>query len=117
MIEPLALRSQAGDNVAQALAIRELRKNQAQKLIPTGEASDAMIASISRHAFAEFVYGEMVEELRKDSPPNVHAAPSMVAEHGGAAIGNSNRLRPSSPLLVSKEEFASNREKLTGHYW
>ena len=115
MIEPLALRSQAGDNIAQAFAIRKLRKKQAQKLIPTREGSDAMIASISRHALAEFMHGEMVEKLREDGPPNVHAMPSVLAEHGGAAIGNSNRLRPSSVLLVSKQELASNRKKLTGH--
>jgi hypothetical protein len=114
MIEPLALRSQAGDNVAQALAVSELRKDHAQKLIPTGEGSDAMIASVSGNALAEFVNGKMVEKLREDGPPHVHAMPSKLAEHGGAAIGNSNRLWPSSALLLYKTRGCVKSRKVNG---
>jgi hypothetical protein len=115
MVEPLVLGAQAGNDVAQALAICKLRKNHAKKLIQTGEGFDATIATVSSHALAEFVNRKMIEKLREDGPSKVHAMPSTVAEHGGAVDGISNRLRPSSPLLIPKQEFASNRQNLTGH--
>jgi hypothetical protein len=91
MVEPLTLGSEADDNIAQALAISELCKDHAQKLIPTGERLDAMIASVSRDALPELVRGKIVEQLSEDSPSAVHAIPSKLAEHGKAPDRNSNR--------------------------
>jgi hypothetical protein len=115
MIKPLALGAQAGNNVAQTLAVCKLRKDHAKKLIQTGKGFDAAIATVSSHALAKFMNRKMIEQLREDGPSKIHAMPSMVAEHGGTVDEISNRLRPLSPLLVSKQEFASNRQKLTGH--
>jgi hypothetical protein len=91
MVEPPTLGSQADDNVAQAFAVRKLRKDHAQKLIPTGEALDAMIASVSRDALPELSRGKMVEQLSEDGSSAVHVLPSKLAEHGKTAGQNSNR--------------------------
>lgn len=91
MVEPPILGSQADDNIAQAFAIGELRKDHAQKLIPTGERLDAMIASVSRDALPEFSRGKMVEQLSENGSSAVHAIPSMLAENGKTADQNSNR--------------------------
>ena len=92
MVEPLTLGSQADDNIAQAFAVSELCKNHAQKLVPAGESSCAMIASVSNHALPELVYGKIVEQLSKDGPSVVHARPSKLAQHGIEQNSNRSRL-------------------------
>lgn len=91
MVEPPTLGSQADDNIAEAFAVRKLCKDHAQKLIPTGEGLDAMIASVSRDTLSEFFRGKMVEQLSEDSSSAVHAMASKLAEHGKTAGQNSNR--------------------------
>jgi len=91
MVEALALGTQADDNVAQTLARGELRKYHAQKLIPTGEGLDVMIATVPCNALAELVHGKMVEQLSENGASAVHAIPSKLAEHGKTADQNSNR--------------------------
>jgi hypothetical protein len=91
MVEPPTLGSQADDNIAEAFAVRKLCKDHAQKLIPTGEGFDAMIASVSRDALPEFSRGKVVEQLSEDGSSAVHAIPSNLAEHGKTTNQNSNR--------------------------
>jgi hypothetical protein len=105
----MILRSQANDNVAQALPIGELCKHHAQKLIPAGEASDAMIASVSGDTLAELVHRKIVEQLSEDGAPAVHTMPSKVVEHGNT--GNSNRLQPSFAFGPYKTAVCSESRK------
>jgi hypothetical protein len=67
-----ALRLQAGFDVAQALAPRELSKRQTAKLIMTGEALDVPVAIVTRDATAENVPGQMIHYLRKNVASCMH---------------------------------------------
>jgi hypothetical protein len=110
MIEAVTLRSQTDNNIAQALAIGELRKHHAEKLIPTGERLDAMIAMVSCNALAELVHRKIVEQLSKDGPSTVHAMPSKLVEHGNT--GNSSRLQPSFALPSYKTAIYTKLQKV-----
>ena len=72
----------------------ELCEDHAEKLIPTGEGLDAVIATVSRDALAELVHGKIVEQLSEDGPSAVHAMPSKLAEHGKTSDRDSNRFLP-----------------------
>ena len=57
-------------------SVRELCEDHAQKLVPAGKSSCAMIPFVSSHALPELVHGKIVEQLSKEGPSLVHAKPS-----------------------------------------
>jgi len=67
VIEFVALGTQAGFDVAQALAIGQLGKGHAEELVVAREFSDSVIALIPLNAFVEFVPGEEIQELGEDN--------------------------------------------------
>jgi hypothetical protein len=73
VVELALHRAQARLDVAQAFAIRELSKTQAQKLIPARKSRIPRIAAITAHAFIELVGGHMSHHLREDRSAKVHA--------------------------------------------
>ena len=64
--------SQTRFDVAQAVAIGELSKSHAEKLIEARELAQSSMALVTLDAFVEFVLGQEVEELRKDRSASVH---------------------------------------------
>jgi hypothetical protein len=80
VVQPPLERLQAGDDVAQALAISQLGKCQAEKLVPTREGPCAMVATIARHALAKLVDGQVIDELGENGSSAVHARTSQAAE-------------------------------------
>jgi hypothetical protein len=113
MIEPLSLGSQADRNIAQAFSVRELCEDHAQKLVPAGKSSCAMIAFVSSHALPELVHGKIVEQLSKDGPSLVHANPSKGAQH--AIAQNSNRFSYFDVQELNIQRIAAMPTNLTGH--
>ena len=65
--------TQAGFAVAQTLAKSQLRETHAQKPIPAGKTARFVIASVARHAFLEFVDGQVFHPLGEDQLACVHA--------------------------------------------
>ena len=63
---------EAGLDVAQALAVRQLGESQAEELIETREAPDLVVALVARDASAERRQREEVHHLRKDRPTGMH---------------------------------------------
>jgi hypothetical protein len=66
---------QAGLDVAQALAIGELRKSQAEKLIPAGETPQPVAGPEARHRAPELVLRHEIHQLRKHRAAFVHRPP------------------------------------------
>src|SRR5579863_5234271 len=60
-------RAQARFDVARTLAIRELRKGHGEKSIPARKTSDAILASIPRHAAPRFVSGNEIHQTNHES--------------------------------------------------
>ena len=75
MVELGGLRPQARFDVAQALAIGQLRKCHAQILIETGEALDLVLALVARHAATKGMQRQVLHQLREDELACVHRSP------------------------------------------
>jgi hypothetical protein len=74
MIELGGLRSQARLNIAQALAVRQLRKGHAQVLIQTRGALDLVLAGVVRHTATKSAERKMAHQLRKHELALMHGA-------------------------------------------
>ena len=72
MIKPCGSCSQAGLDVAQALAKGQLRKGHAQKLIPAGKALDFEVAVVSLNALPKFVRREKIHQLGENRFSGIH---------------------------------------------
>src|SRR5262249_55758856 len=91
MIQPVFLRTQTGDNVAQALPVTQLRECHRQKLIPTGKTPYPIVASVTLHTPAKLVPGQVTDELRKQALSTVHVAAFLTTQQTGLPLSNSNR--------------------------
>ena len=65
MIKSRPQGAQAGFDIAQTLAIGELGKGQAEKLVPAGKAADFVVAAITIHATAKLVCRNEIHQLRE----------------------------------------------------
>ena len=63
---------QAGFDVAQAFAPRQLRKGEHEELFVSGEFADAEVAAVAGDTLGELVLGQEVEELGEDGATFVH---------------------------------------------
>ena len=66
VVELFVKGAEAGFDVPQALAIGQLSEGHAQELIETGEVANPSIAVIASDATVELVFGQRVDQLRKD---------------------------------------------------
>lgn len=75
---------QTGGDVAQTLAVGELRKGQHQKLLVGGQRTDAAVAVIAADTPVKLILGQLVQQL---------------GEHGSALVyaGSSPRLGGDQP--------------------
>ena len=71
--------AKTGLDVAQAFAVGELRKRHRQELVETAEGLHAVVAAVSRHALAEFRQRQMVHQLGKHRPANIHMSTPKVS--------------------------------------
>ncbi len=72
MVERLGTGIEAGLDIPQVDASRELRVGHAQKLVPAPERAHALVALIATHPFVEFVAWNEFHDLRKDGLGDVH---------------------------------------------
>ena len=75
VLELPAMGTEADLDVAQALAVGQLRERQAQELVQAGERLDAAVSPITLHAPAKDLQGQMFHELRKHESPGMHGPP------------------------------------------
>jgi len=72
VIELRAERRQAGFDVAQTFAPRQLGEGQHEELFVSGQLADAVVAVVTGDTLVEFVFGQEVEELGEDGATFVH---------------------------------------------
>jgi hypothetical protein len=72
MVQLATKGSQAGLDIAETFAVRQLREGHRQILIPAREASRSRIAAVARHATAELAIRQKAQQLGEDSPTLVH---------------------------------------------
>src|SRR5262249_400598 len=72
VVEFAAHRSQAGFDVAEALAVSELSEGHRQILIPARQTSVVTIAVITGDALLELDMGQVGNQLGKDGPAGIH---------------------------------------------
>ncbi len=63
---------QAGLDVAKTLAVRQLRKGEAEELVVAGERPQAALAGVPRDAPLERATRDQIHELRKHRATNWH---------------------------------------------
>jgi hypothetical protein len=68
------LGAQTSFDVAQALAIGQLRERQTEELIQTGEALYLVVATVALNATVELVQRKEIHQLRKHGPASVHGS-------------------------------------------
>jgi len=74
VVQLAAHRTQANLNVAQTLAIGQLREGLRRILAPAGEAFRVAISAVAGHVFLELLVRQIIDQLRKHHPARVHPA-------------------------------------------
>src|ERR1039458_3641444 len=74
VIELAVDRSQAGFDITQALAIRQLSKCDAKELIETGKSPEFTITAVAFDALVELVGRDVIDQLREDDAADMHAS-------------------------------------------
>jgi hypothetical protein len=73
-------RLEAGLDVSQAVAIGELSEDHRKKLVPAGEGSYSIVASVAVDTLVELVLRDPVEELREHGSSDMHRPILSLAE-------------------------------------
>lgn len=115
VIQLRSQRTQAGFDVAEALAKRHLGKRHAQKLIATTQFANPAIAVITPHATVEFVTRKQLHQLSKHQLTRKHASPFDPANwakslHSRESI--SSRARPFVHPTQNRTTTCNNSGKL-----
>lgn len=121
MIELRLHRPQTGFDVAEALAIRQLRKRHAEELVPAREARSLVLAAVPIDAGPERPRRDVRDQLRKDGSPNQHASLCWPATTCGDCP--SHRRSPQislrshlADIFLSVNHLQRSRVAMTGHY-
>src|SRR5262249_51964731 len=102
VIQLSSMDRQTDFDVAQTLAISELSKCHCEKLLPTGELSNAEISVVSFNASTEFIVRDVFDKLGENGSTAVHpgSTPSVLSRRGSSEpLKISNRLNRVSPLM------------------
>jgi hypothetical protein len=73
MVELLAMNGQADLDVAETLSIGQLGESHGEKLLPTGELSNATIAIVTLNAAMKFVVRNVMKDLGENGLTAVHS--------------------------------------------
>jgi hypothetical protein len=98
MVKPLLHGQKASLDIAEAFPVGQLGKSQAKKLIETEEALDFVIATVTSHAFSEFVHRQKGHDLSEDGRLGVHRALPGVRKSADYTKLRSNRSRTKSTV-------------------
>ena len=94
---------QAGFDVTQTFAPRQLGKSQHENLFVSGQRADAAVAVITGDTLVELVFGQEVEELGEDSATFVHKV-----ENRRLTVGHSRKVVAE---LKSKNDRTTRRRR------
>jgi len=99
VIELAGLSRQTDLNIAQALAISQLRKGHNAKLLGATETARPMITTVTIHNAMESLPWQEIHNLRKQGLAEVHGGSGVVKSRTLAqqAVFNSSRGHPSEP--------------------
>ena len=75
VIQPLGLCAQVDLDIAQGLAVSQLRKSHRQELVHAGEVLDLVVASVGGDATTKSAQGQERHELRENKLALVHGGP------------------------------------------
>jgi hypothetical protein len=74
VVELAADRTKACFDVAETLAVRQLRERHREILIPTGQIFQIVTTAIAGYALLKFLVGKELDQLREYGAPCVHPA-------------------------------------------
>ena len=102
MVELATLRSQTSLDIAQALAIGQLREGHGEELIQTGEGFDLALALITGDTSPKGGQRQMLHHLRKHQLALVHSLSSRSCPSQGrrTRLGSSNRDQENSAFII-----------------
>jgi hypothetical protein len=86
VVELAAHRAQACLDVAQALAVSQLREAHRQKLVPARETLLLVIATITGHTFPELVPRQVVQDLGENGSARIHPSLSVTGAKAGRPL-------------------------------
>jgi hypothetical protein len=116
VVELGGLRTQAGRDVAQALAISQLRERHAAKLIRATEIADTMIAVVTLDDTTEGLPRKMIHQLGEHQFAGMHAPHLCLKGPWVHAFRRSNRRHvENDSLLQPISDLRKPHCKLTGH--
>jgi hypothetical protein len=101
VVELGGLRTKAGCDVAQALAVGQLRERHAAKLISATEIADTMIAAVTLGDATEGLPRKMIHQLGEHQFADVHARHLCLRRRQIRAIQRSNRRQTQNGLIAS----------------
>ncbi len=104
VIELAFHRAQAGFDIAETLAERQLGKRQTKELIEAGKSAQFIIAAIASHALVELVRRDMIHQLGEDGAAGEHAPLS----EGNPRLGERDP-QPSAEAHIEKPKNAPMR--------
>ena len=67
-------RSQAGFDISQTLAVRQLSKCETKELVQAGKSPEFIIAAVTLDALGELVGRNVIDQLREDDAADMHAS-------------------------------------------
>src|SRR5664279_5375613 len=73
VVELALHRTQAGFDIAQTVAVSQLRERHGQILIPARESLLLIVAAITSHTFLKLIGGQVIKELSENGSANVHS--------------------------------------------
>ena len=102
VVELAAHRPQARLDVAQALAVSQLREGHRQILVPARETSPVRVAAIAGDALLKLVGGQVIHELGENSLADIHPSLSAIQRSSG---------RSGSPVSPRKVQIEKSRNQ------
>jgi hypothetical protein len=123
VIELGALRVEAGDGVAQAVAVGELGERHAAELVLTAEAFDRAIAAEPLDAPAQRVQRQMLHQLGENDLALIHrSSPSAAAQRSRTFAARRCHVQVDDSRknrITARKSIASAIAPITdsGHYW
>ena len=100
MIQLALHRTQTSFDVAQALAVSQLREGHREVLVPTRKITEMTITAVTGHTFLELLVREMGDQFREHEPASMH--------HPLSAGGSIRSPRPFYPLWISNRSRFKN---------
>jgi hypothetical protein len=73
VVELALHRTQAGFDIAQTVAVSQLRERHCQILVPARESLLLIVAAVTSHTFLKLIRGQVIKELSENGSANVHS--------------------------------------------